>query len=85
MECIEKMQVFIRGKAMDFTLRKEDLPTLYLNYRGVKEKGIWVEMSVGTLVTNEGRMFGCIEEKLLDSYLLIWDHDHLLAGSIVLL
>jgi hypothetical protein len=42
-------------------------------------------MSVGTLVTNEGRMLGCIQNKLLVSYVLIWDHDHPIAGSMVLL
>jgi len=45
----------------------------------------WVVMSVGTLVTNEGRMLGCIQEKRLISCLLIWDHDHPVAGSIVML
>ena len=42
-------------------------------------------MSVGTLVTNEGRMLGCNQEKLLVSYVLIWDRDQLVEGSIVLL
>jgi hypothetical protein len=85
MECIEEMHVCIRGKTMDFPLRKEDLPILHLNCVVVKEKKIWVAMSVGTLVTNEGRMLGCIQEKLLVSYVLIWDHDQPVAGSIVLL
>jgi hypothetical protein len=44
-----------------------------------------VAMSVDTLVTNEGRMLGCIQEKLLVSYVLIWDRDQPVAGSIVLL
>jgi hypothetical protein len=48
---------------MDFPLRKEDLPILYLNCRGVKEKRSWVAMSVSPLVTNEGRMIGGIQEK----------------------
>jgi hypothetical protein len=56
---------------MDFPLRKEDLPILYLNCRGVKEKRIWVAMSVGTLVTNEGRVLECIHVKLLVSCMLI--------------
>jgi hypothetical protein len=38
MECIEEMHVYIRGKTMDFPLRKDDLPIIYLNCRGVKEK-----------------------------------------------
>jgi hypothetical protein len=64
MECIEGMHVYIRGKTMDFPLRKEDLPILYLSYRGIKEKRIsWVAISVGTLVTNEGIMLGCIHVK----------------------
>jgi hypothetical protein len=42
-------------------------------------------MSVDTLVTNEGRMLGCIQEKILVSYVLIWDHDLPLEGIIVLL
>ena len=51
---------------MDFPLRKEDLPVLYLIYRGIKEKRIsWVAMSVGTLVTNERRMIKGIHVKLL--------------------
>ena len=45
---------------MDCPLRKEDLPLLYLNFRGVKEKRSWVAMSVGPLVTNEIRMLGGI-------------------------
>ena len=52
---------------------------------GVKEKKICVAMSVGTLVTNEERMLGCIQEKLVVSYVLIWDHDHPVARNIVLL
>jgi hypothetical protein len=44
-----------------------------------------VAMSVGTLVTNEGRMLGCIQEKHLVSCALIWDRDQPVAGSIVLL
>jgi hypothetical protein len=41
------MHACIRGKTIDFPLRKEDLPILYLNCKGVKEKK-WVAMSVGT-------------------------------------
>jgi hypothetical protein len=52
---------------MDFPLRKEDLPIFYLHCVGVKENKIWVAMSVGTLVANEGRMLGCIQEKLIVS------------------
>jgi hypothetical protein len=44
-----------------------------------------VAMSVGNLVTKEGRMLGCIQEKHLVSCPLIWDRDHPVAGSIVLL
>jgi hypothetical protein len=45
-----------------------------------------VSMSVSTLVTNyEGRMLVCIQEKHLVSCALIWDRDHPVAGSIVLL
>ena len=55
------MHVYIRGKTIDFPLRKEDLPVLYLSYRGIKENRIsWVAMSLGTLVTNEGIMLGYI-------------------------
>jgi hypothetical protein len=74
-----------KGKTMDFPLRKEDLPIFYLHCIGVKENKIWVAMSVGTLVTKEGRMFGCIQEQLVVSYVLIWDRDHPVAGSTVLL
>jgi UbiD family decarboxylase len=70
---------------MDFPLRKEDLPILHLNCVVVKENKIWVAMSVGTLITNEGRMLGCIQEKILVSYVLIWDYDQPVAGSTVLL
>jgi hypothetical protein len=64
MECIEGMHFYIRGKTTDFPLRKEDLPVLYLSYRGIKEKRIsWVAMSVGNLATNEGIMLGCIHVK----------------------
>jgi hypothetical protein len=45
----------------------------------------WVAMSVGTLVTTKGRMLGCIQGKILVSYVLIWDHGHPIAGSTVLL
>jgi hypothetical protein len=68
-----------------FPLRKEDLPLLHLNCVVDKERKIWVAMSVGTLVTTEGRMLGCIQGKLLVSYVLIWDRDHPVAGSTVLL
>ena len=61
---------------MDFPLWKEDPPIFYLHCIGVKENKIWVAMSVGTLVTNEGRMLGCIQEKLIVSYVLILDHGH---------
>ena len=44
-----------------------------------------LSMSVGTLVTNEGIMFGCIQEKHLVSCALIWDRDQPVVGSIVLL
>jgi hypothetical protein len=44
-----------------------------------------VAMSVGTLVTNEGRLLECIQEKHLVSCVLIWDRDNPVAGSIVLL
>jgi hypothetical protein len=70
---------------MDCPLRKEDLPILYLNFIGFKEKRILSGQSVDTLVTNEGRMLGCIQEKILVSYVLIWDHDQPVMGSIVLL
>jgi hypothetical protein len=66
MKCIEGMHVYIRWKTTDFPLRKEDLPVLYLSFRGIKEKRIsWVAMSVGTLVTNEDRMLGYIHVRLL--------------------
>jgi hypothetical protein len=68
-----------------FALRKEDLPLLQLNCVVDKERKIWVAMSVGTLVTNEGGILGCIQDKILVSYVLIWDHDQPVAGSIVLL
>ena len=84
MECIEGMHVYISGKTMDFPLRKEDFPVLYLSYRGIKEKIIsWVAMSVGTLVTNEGIILGCIQGKLIVSYVATWDHDQPIVGSIV--
>jgi hypothetical protein len=51
----------------------------------LKKRENWVAMSTGTLVTIEGRMIGCIEEKLLVSYVFIWDHNHPVIGSIVLL
>jgi hypothetical protein len=70
---------------MDFPLRKEDLPILYFIVEVLKKREFWVAMSVDTLVTNEGRMLGCIQEKLLVSYVLIWDRDHPVAGSIVML
>jgi hypothetical protein len=41
----------------------------------VKEKKIWVTMSVGILVTNEGRMLGHIQEKHLVSCVMIWNRD----------
>jgi UbiD family decarboxylase len=63
----------------------EDLPIIHLNCVDVKENKIWVAMSVVTLVTNEGKMLGCIQEKILVSYMLIWDHDQPVAGSPVLL
>jgi hypothetical protein len=56
---------------MNCPLRKEDLPILYLNCRGVKKKRIRVVMSVGTLVINEGRMLECIHVTLLVSCMLI--------------
>jgi hypothetical protein len=65
MRCIEEMHVCIGGKTIDFPLRKEDLPILYLNFRGVKEKRSWVAMSVSPLVTNEGRILWGIQEKTL--------------------
>ena len=64
MECIEEMHVCIIGQTMDCPLKKEDLPILYLNCRGVIEKRSWVVMSVGPLVTNGGRMPGGIQEKI---------------------
>jgi len=42
-------------------------------------------MSVGALVTNERGMLGYIQEKILVLYVLIWDHEELVAGSIVML
>jgi len=42
-----------------------------------------VTMSVGTFVTNEEIMLGCIQEKLIVSYVLTLDHDQPVAGSIV--
>ena len=83
MEYIEEMNACIRGQTMDFPLRKEHLPVLHLNCVVFKENKIWVAMSVGTLVTKEGRMLGCIQEKHLVSCPLIWDCDHPVAGSIV--
>ena len=74
-----------KGKTMYFPLRKEDLPIFYFHCISVKEKQIWVAMSVVTLVTNERRMLGCIQEKLLVSGVLIWDNDQYVVGSIVLL
>jgi UbiD family decarboxylase len=76
---------FHKGQAMYFSFRKEDLPIFYLHCISFKENQIWVAMSVGTLVTNEGRMLGCIQEKLTVSYVLIWDHDQPVVGSAVLL
>jgi hypothetical protein len=70
---------------MDFPLRKEDLPIFYLHCISVKEKQFWVAMSAGTLVTKEGRMFGCIQEQLVVSYVFIWDRDHPVVGSTILL
>ena len=70
---------------MDFPLKKEDLPILLLNCVVVKENKIWVAMSVGTLVTNEGRILGCFQEKILVSYVMIWDHDQPVVGSTILL
>jgi hypothetical protein len=49
---------------MDFSLRKEDLPTFYSRGIGVRENQIWVAMSVGTLDINEGIMCGRIHAKL---------------------
>jgi hypothetical protein len=54
-----------KGQTMDFSLRKEDLPMFYLHCIGVRENQIWVAMSVGTLVINEGRMLKGIHVKLL--------------------
>jgi hypothetical protein len=85
MEFLRGNACFHKGKTMDFPLRKEDLPIFYLHCIGVKENKIWVAMSVGTLVTNEGRMLGCIQEKLVVSYVLIWDHDQPVVGSTILL
>jgi hypothetical protein len=48
-----------------FSVRKEDLPMFYLHYVSVEGKRIWVAMSVGTLVINEGRMLKSIHVKLL--------------------
>ena len=48
---------------MDFSLRKEDLPTFYSCGIGVRENQIWVAMNVGTLVINEGIMRGRIHAK----------------------
>jgi hypothetical protein len=45
----------------------------------------WVAMSVGTLVTNEVIILGCIQEKHLVSCVLVWDRDQPVTGSIVLL
>ena len=70
---------------MGFPLRKEDLPLLHLNCVVVKEKKIWVAMSIGTLVTNEGRILGCIQEKHLVSYMFIWDHDQPIEGRTIML
>jgi hypothetical protein len=42
-------------------------------------------MSVGTLVTNEGRMLGCIQEQILVLGVLTWDHDQSVVGGTVLL
>jgi hypothetical protein len=49
---------------MEFSVRKEDLPMFYLHYISVEGKQIWVSMSVGTLVINEGRMIKGIHVKL---------------------
>jgi len=37
------------------------------------------------MVTTEGRMLGCIQGKLLVSYVLIWDRDRPIAGSTLML
>jgi hypothetical protein len=50
---------------MDFSVRKEDLPMFYLHYVSVEGRQIWVAMSVGTLVINEGRMLKGIHVKIL--------------------
>ena len=51
---------------MDLSLRKEDLPTFFSHVVNVLERNqIWVAMSVGTLVINEGIMRGRIHPKLL--------------------
>jgi hypothetical protein len=46
-----------------FPVRKEDLPMFYLHYVSIEGKQIWVAMSVGTLVINEGRMLKGIHVK----------------------
>jgi len=74
-----------KGKIMDFPLRKEDLPIFYLHYISVKQNQNWVVMSVGTLVANEGRMLGCIQEKIIVSYVLIWNHDQPVVGCTIML
>ena len=50
---------------MDFPLREYDLPMFYIHYVSAKGKQIWVAMSVGTLVINEGGMIKGIHVKLL--------------------
>jgi hypothetical protein len=50
---------------------------------GVKGKRIWVAMTLGTLVTNEERVLGSIQEKLIVSDVSTWDHDQLVAGSTI--
>jgi len=47
-----------------FPIKEGGLPVLYLSYRGIKEKRISrVATSIGTLVTDEGILLGCIHGK----------------------
>ena len=83
MELLRGNACLHKGHTMDFPLRKDDLPIFYLHCMGVKEKKIWVAMSVRTLVTNEKRMLGCIQEKLIVSYVSTWDHDQPISESTI--
>jgi hypothetical protein len=73
MELLQRSACLHERKTMNLPWRT--FQKFYLQDMDVKGKKIWVTMSVGTLVTNEGRMLGCIEEKHLVSCALIWNRD----------